>query len=112
MSEFETQDLEYDNTDLGQMSGQFNLPAPRLTESLSALVTRMEAKQSYHKDDMRRLWVKKSTERDKAIKQLRDTDSKLECLIFRRKLLIEVIQDYESSLQKLDAAIMSDIMTR
>ena len=36
MSEYETQDLEYDNTDLGQTSGQFNLPAPRLIESLRA----------------------------------------------------------------------------
>ena len=58
MSEYETQDLENDNTDLGQTSGQFNLPAPRPIESLSALTTRMEAKQSYPKDDMRRLWVK------------------------------------------------------
>ena len=65
MSEFETQDLEYDNTDLGQTSRQFNLTAPRLIESLSALVTRIEAKQSYPKDDMRKLWVKKSTEREK-----------------------------------------------
>ena len=65
MSEFETQDLEYDNTDLGQTSRQFNLTAPRLIETLSALVTRIEAKQSYPKDDMRKLWVKKSTEREK-----------------------------------------------
>ena len=35
MSEYETQDLEYDNTDLGQTSGQFNLPAPRPIESLT-----------------------------------------------------------------------------
>ena len=46
------QDLEYDNTDLGQTSGQFYLPAPRLIESLSALTNRMEAKQTYPKDDM------------------------------------------------------------
>ena len=65
MTEYETQDLEYDNTDLGQTSAQFNLPAPRLIESLSALTTRMEAKQSYPKDDIRRLWVKKSAEREK-----------------------------------------------
>ena len=80
MSDYEMQDLEYDNTDLGQTSGQFNLPAPRPIESLSALTTRMEAKHSYPKDDMRRLWVKKSSEREKAIKQLRDIDSKLEFL--------------------------------
>ena len=55
MSECETQDLEHDDTDLGQTSGQFNLPVPRPIESLSALTTRMEAKQSYPKDDMRRL---------------------------------------------------------
>ena len=65
MSEYEMQDLEYDNTDLGQTSGQFNLPAPRPTESVSTLTTSMEAKQSYPKDDMRRLWVKKSTERER-----------------------------------------------
>ena len=65
MSEYETPDLEYDNTDLGQTSGQFNLPTPRPIESLSALTTRMEAKQSYPKDDIRRLWVKKSTERER-----------------------------------------------
>ena len=106
------EDLEYNNTDLGQTSGQFNLPAPRLMESLSALTTRMEAKQSYPKDDMRRLWVKKSTEREKAIKQLRDIDGKLEYWISRRKFTIEVIQDCEKTLQKLDIAIMSDIMTR
>ena len=111
MSEYAMQDLEYDNTDLGQTSGQFNLPAPRPIESLSALTTRMEAKQSYPKDDMRRLWVKKSTEREKAIKQLRDIDSKLEYLISKRKFTIEVIQDCERTLQKLDIAIMSDIMT-
>ena len=105
MSEYEMQDLEYDNTDLGQTSGQFSLPAPRPIESLSALTTRMEAKQSYPKDDMKRLWVKKSSEREKAIKQLRDIDSK-------RKFTIEVIQDCERTLQKLNVAIMSDIMTR
>ena len=104
MSEYETQDLEYDNTDLGQTSGQFNLPAPRPIESLSALTTRMEANQSYPKDDMKRLWVKKSSEKEKAIKQLRDIDSK-------RKFTIEVIQDCERTLQKLDVAIMSNIMT-
>ena len=91
MSEYETQDLEHNNTDLGQTSGQFNLPAPRPIESLSALTTRMEAKQSYPKDDMRRFWVKKSTEREKAIKQLRDIDSKLEYLISKRKFTVEVI---------------------
>ena len=81
MSEYETQNLEYDNTDLGQASGQFNLPAPRPIESLSALTTRMEAKQSFPEDDMRRLWVKKSTEREKATKQLS-----------KRKFTNEVIQ--------------------
>ena len=110
MSEYEMQDLEYDNTDLGQTSGQFNLPRP--IESLSALITRMEAKQSYPKNDMKKLWVKKSTEREKAIKQLRDIDSKLEYWISKRKFTIEVIQDCEKTLQKLDIAIMSDIMTR
>ena len=111
MSEYETQNLEYDNNDLGQTSGQFSLPAPRLIESLSALTTRIEAKQSYPKDYMRRLWVKKSSEREKAIKQLRDIDSKLEYWISKRKFTIEVIQDCERTLQKLDVAIMSDIMT-
>ena len=67
MSEYETQDLEYNNINLAQTSGQFNLPAPRPIESLSTLTTRMEAKQRYPKDDMRRLWVKKSIERAKAI---------------------------------------------
>ena len=78
MFECETQDLEYDNTDLGQTSGQFNLSEPRPIASLSALTTRTETKQIYPKDDMRRLWVKKLTEREKAIKQLRAIDNKLE----------------------------------
>ena len=60
---------------------------------------------------MKRLWVKKSTESEKAIKQLRDIDSKLEYWISKRKFTIEVIQDYEKTLQKLDIAVMSDIMT-
>ena len=93
-------------------SGQIHLPAPRLIGSLSALTTRMEAKQSYPKDNIRRLWMKKSSEREKAIKQLRDIDSKLEYRISKRKFTIEVIQDCEKTLQKLDVAIMSDIMTR
>ena len=53
----------------------------------------------------------KSTEREKAIKQLRDIDSKLEYWISKRKFTIKVIQDCEKTLQKLDIAIMSDIMT-
>ena len=55
--------------------------------------------------------MKKSPEREKAIKQLRDIDSKLEYWISKRKFTIEVIQDCEKTLQKLDVAIMSDIMT-
>ena len=46
------------------------------------------------------------------MKQLRDIDNKLEYWIPKRTLTIEVIQDCESTLQKLDAAIMSDITTR
>ena len=111
MSEYETQDLEDDNTDLGQMSGQFNLLPPRLIESLCAFVNRMEAKQSYPKEDMRRLWVKRSVERERAIKQLRDIDCKLEYWISKRQFTIEVIQECDSTLQKLDVAIMSDITT-
>ena len=107
-----TEDLEYDNTDLGQMSNQFNLPPPKKIESTSALVSRLEKKQSYPKEDMRRLWMKKSAERDRAMKQLRDIDSKIEYWISKRKFTIEVIQECESSLQKLDIAIMSDITTR
>ena len=70
----------------------------------------MEAKQNYPRDDMRRLWVKKSSERGKAIKQLRDIDSKLEYWISKRNFTIEVIQDCEKTLQKLDIAIMSDMI--
>ena len=65
MPEYETQDLEYDSIDLGQMSGQFNLPPPRQKESLRAFITRTEDEQSYSKDEMRRLRVKKSAEREK-----------------------------------------------
>ena len=101
MSEYETQDLEYDNTDLRQTSGQFHLPAPRSIESLSALTTRIDTKQNFPKDDMRRLWVKKSSEREKAIKQLRDIDSKLEYWISKRKFTVDIIQDCERTLQKL-----------
>ena len=82
-----------------------------MIESLSALTTRIEAKQSYPKDDMRRQWVKKSTDREKAMKQIRYIDSKLEYLISKRKFTIEVIQDCERTLQKLGVAIMSDITT-
>ena len=55
--------------------------------------------------------MKKSTEMEKAIKQLRYIDSKLEYWISKRKFIMEVIQDCERTLQKLDIAIMSDIMT-
>ena len=84
MSEYDTHDLEYDNTDLGQMSKQFDLPPPRSIECLSALVNRVEAKQSFPKEDMRRLWVKKSADRDRAMKQLREIDHKLEYWIPQR----------------------------
>ena len=112
MSEYDTQDLEYDNTDLGQMPKQFDLPKPRPIESLSALVNMVEAKQSYPKEDMRKLWLKKSAERERAMKQLREIDHKLEYWISKRQFTAGVIQECESSLQKLDIAIMSDITTR
>ena len=54
------------NTDLGQPSGQFTLPQRRQIDSLSAFVNRVEAKQSYPKEDMRKLWVKKSAETETA----------------------------------------------
>ena len=112
MNEHDTQDLEYDNTDLGQMPGQFNLPPPRPIESLSALVNRVEAKKSYPKDDMRKLWVKKSAERDKAVKQLKEIENKFEYWASKRQFTAGFIQECESFLQKLDIAIMSDITTR
>jgi len=112
MSECDTHDLEYDSTDLGQLPKHFELPRPRPIESLDALVNRVNAKQSYPKEDMRRLWIKKSAERERAMKQLRDIDQKLEYLISKRKFTTGVIKDCESSLRKLDIAIMSDITTR
>ena len=76
------------------------------------MVNRINAKQSYPKEDMRRLWVKKSAEREKALKQLRDIDQKLEYLISKRKFTTDLIKECESSLRKLDIAVMSDITTR
>ena len=97
-------DLVYDK---GQMPEQFDMPRP--IESLSALVNRVEAKQSYPKEDMRNLWLKKSAERERAVKQLREIDQSLEYWISKRQFTVGVIQEYESSLQKLD---MSNITTR
>ena len=112
MSEYDIHDFEYDNSDLGQMPKHFNLPKPKPIEGLDALVNRINAKQSYPKEDMRRLWVKKSAEREKALKQLRDIDQKLEYLISKRKFTTDLIKECESSLRKLDIAVMSDITTR
>lgn len=112
MSEYDIHDFEYDNTDLGQMPKHFNLPKPKPIEGLDALVNRINAKQSYPKEDMRRLWVKKLAEREKALKQLRDIDQKLEYLISKRKFTTDLIKECESSLRKLDIAVMSDITTR
>lgn len=94
------------------MPKNFNLPRSRPIESLDALVNRVSSKQSYPKEDMRRLWVKKSAERERAMKQLREIDQKLEYLISKRKFTTGVIKECESSLRKLDIAIMSDITTR
>ena len=112
MSEYDIHDFEYDNTDLGQMPKNFDLPRPRPIESLDALVNRVNSKQSYPKEDMRRQWVKKSAERERAMKQLREIDQKLEYLISKRKFTTGVIKECESSLHKLDIAVMSDITTR
>ena len=114
MDEFETEAFAYDDSDLGNIlqDNTFKLPPPRSIENLGRLVSRVEAKENYPKEDMRRLWLKKSSEREKAIKQLRDIDRKLEYWISKRKFTVGVIQDCESSLQKLDIAIMSDITTR
>ena len=109
MSEHKKQDVEYDNTDLEQTSVQFNLPPPRQMESLGAFVNRMEAEESYPKDDMRKLWMKTSAEREKAMKQLRIINSRVEYWLYKRKFMVEVNQNCENTLQKLDAAIMSDI---
>merc|ERR1712026_380779 len=113
MSEYDSYDLEYDVSDLGQMSElNFSLPKSRPIESLSSLVDRIEKKQSYPKEDMRRLWLKKSNERDKAMKQLRDINNKLEFWLSKRKFVAGIIEECESSLEKLDVAMMSDITTR
>ena len=42
---------QYDDMDLGQ----FNLGEPKLIENLSSLINRIEAKQSYPKEDMTKL---------------------------------------------------------
>ena len=113
MTEYETHDLEFDNSDLGHhVSGDYKLPPPRAIESLGELVSRVEAKNNYPKEEMRRMWVRKSAEREKAMKQLRDANSKLEYWISKREFAVGVIQECEACLQKLDMAIMSDITTR
>ena len=47
---------EYDDMDLGQTSEQFKVGEPKPIESLSSLINRIEAKQSYPKENMRKLW--------------------------------------------------------
>ena len=111
MSEHKTHYLEFDDTGLGHASEAFNLPPPRAIESLSALVSRVEPKQSYPKEYMRKLWLRKSTGRKKTMKQLRDAESKLEYWMSKRLFLVGVIHDCEACLHKLDMSIMSDITT-
>ena len=115
MDAFETEAFAYDDSDLSNILQDinFNLPlTPRPIENLGSLVSRVEAKENYPKEDMRKLWLKKSSEREKAMKQLRDIDRKLEYWISKRKFTVGVIQGCDSSLQKLDIAVMSDITTR
>ena len=54
----------------------------------------------------------KSVEREKALKQLKDIKRKLEYWFAKKRFDVDVIQQCDSVLQKLDMAIMSDIVTR
>ena len=106
------QQYEYDDTDLGQPSEQFNLGEPNPIESLSSLINRKEAKQSCPEEDIKKLSTTKSAEREKAVKQLKDIERKLEYWSAKRRFVVDVIQQCNSVLQKLDIAVISDIMTR
>lgn len=111
MSDHEQQ-LEFDFSDLGNLETRINIPQPRPIESLENLIQRIGSTSSYPKDEMRKLWVKNMSERDKAVKQLKLCDDKLKYWIAKRNFTVSVISQINMRLQEIEPHVLSDIMTR
>ena len=112
LTKMSDQQLEFDDTDMGDLNARFNVPPPRPIESLENLIQRVGSTRKYPKENMRRLWVNIMSERDKALKQLQMCDQKLEHWVARRNYQVTVLQQIDARLQEIEPLIMSDVMTR
>jgi len=107
-------DEEYDDADLVSISqgNEVQLPPARKRESLNDFLGNLTMKETIPKQDIRRMWVKKSEERDRACKQLRDAKSKIAYWMSKARVSEEVVNKCEQDLQKLEALVLADIYAR
>ena len=103
MSIYKTEELEYDNIDLGQIKTNRKPWCFYKQGGSSAKLPQIR----HEKEEIR-----KSAERDRAMKHLRNINSKLEYWLAKRQFTVQLIKECEKSLQKLDIAVMSEITTR
>jgi len=112
MSEQDGAELEYDSFDLTNISQRngFQLPPPRKRENLNDFLSNLTMKDTIPKQDVRKIWLRKTEERDKALRQLRDAKSKIEYWMAKARTADEMVAKCDEDLQKLDALIMADIL--
>ena len=107
-----TQELEFDDSEMENLDPRFNLPPPRAIESLEALIRRVGQGPQYSNEETRRSWVKVMSERDKAVKDLRLIDQKIEHWGAKRISCVSTLQRLDRQLQEIEPRIISNMLTR
>ena len=105
------QELDFDDSDMGDLDPGFRIPPPRPIDGLRDLVERFESRPQYPKKEMRRLWTNNMSERDKALKQLKLCDQKLAYWIAKRRYAVSILEQINGRLQEIEPYIVSDPLT-
>ena len=104
-------ELEYDLTDISQPRNDFQLPPQRKRENLNDFLSKLAMNDTIPKQDIRKIWVGKKEEREKALRQLREAKSKIEYWMAKARIADQMVAKCDEDLQKLDALVMADILT-
>lgn len=105
--------LEYDSSDLAARPAvsQFQVPPIQPMEGIEQFLGRVLQQDSLPKEDVRRVWNKTRSEREKLMKQLNKWNQTIECWISKRKFIEQQLITNREQIENIRGRMNADCMS-
>ena len=106
------EEMQFDETDLSSGQSAIQVPPLRRVETLSQVLQDIIKKDSVPKEDLRKHWNQKKSEREKLLKQWNKSKDNVAYWVSKTKMLEAQLNSNSQELERMRGRMIADCMSQ